>query len=246
MTILGTLGFMFARHAGIAAVVVVITPLSLFVAKFIAQRTHAMFTLQSKTRGELTAYIDEMIGNAKVVKAYGHEETSVGEFDEINSRLETCSLRATFFSSITNPATRFVNVDRICGRWLDAARWRCCPDGMTVGVLTCFLSYANQYTKPFNEISGVVTELQNAIACAARLLELIDAPAQVPEEPRTRLRSGSAEGNVDCEHVAFSYVPDKKLIEDFNLRRKAGSARGDRWADGLRQDHADQPSDAVL
>ena len=220
MTILGTLGFMFAKHAGIAAVVVVITPLSLFVAKFIAQRTHAMFTLQSKTRGELTAYIDEMIGNAKVVKAYGHEETSVGEFDEINSRLETCSLRATFFSSITNPATRFVNSVVYAGVGLTGAL-AVLSGSMTVGVLTCFLSYANQYTKPFNEISGVVTELQNAIACAARLLELIDAPAQVPEkENAVALRN--TEGYVDCDHVAFSYVPDKKLIEDFNLHVKPG------------------------
>ena len=170
-TILGTLGFMFAKSAPIAAVVVVITPLSLFVARFIARRTHDMFLLQSKTRGELTAYIDEHIGGAKVVKAYGREEKSLREFDEINGRLEKCSLRATFFSSITNPATRFVNAVVYAGVGLTGAL-AVLSGGMTVGSLTCFLSYANQYTKPFNEISGVVTELQNAIACAARLLEL--------------------------------------------------------------------------
>ncbi len=214
-TILGTLGFMFAKSAPIAAVVVVITPLSLFVARFIARRTHDMFLLQSKTRGELTAYIDEHIGGAKVVKAYGREEKSLREFDEINGRLEKCSLRATFFSSITNPATRFVNAVVYVGVGLTGAL-AALSGGMTVGSLTCFLSYANQYTKPFNEISGVVTELQNAIACAARLLELIDAPAQ-PPEPENAVTLENVRGTVALKDVCFSYVPEKKLIENFNL-----------------------------
>ena len=214
-TILGTLGFMFAKSAPIAAVVVVITPLSLFVARFIARRTHDMFLLQSKTRGELTAYIDEHIGGAKVVKAYGREEKSLREFDEINGRLEKCSLRATFFSSITNPATRFVNAVVYAGVGLTGAL-AVLSGGMTVGSLTCFLSYANQYTKPFNEISGVVTELQNAIACAARLLELIDAPAQ-PPEPEDAVTLENVHGTVALKDVCFSYVPEKKLIENFNL-----------------------------
>ena len=214
-TILGTLGFMFARSAPIAAVVVVITPLSLFVARFIARRTHDMFLLQSKTRGELTAYIDEHIGGAKVVKAYGREEKSLREFDEINGRLEKCSLRATFFSSITNPATRFVNAVVYAGVGLTGAL-AVLSGGMTVGSLTCFLSYANQYTKPFNEISGVVTELQNAIACAARLLELIDAPAQSPD-PENAVTLKNVRGTVALKDVCFSYVLEKKLIENFNL-----------------------------
>ena len=214
-TILGTLGFMFARSALIAAVVVVITPLSLFVARFIARRTHDMFLLQSKTRGELTAYIDEHIGGAKVVKAYGREAKSLAEFDEINGRLEKCSLRATFFSSITNPAMRFVNAVVYAGVGLTGAL-AALSGGMTVGALTCFLSYANQYTKPFNEISGVVTELQNAIACAERLLELIDAPAQTPEmENAVTLKD--VRGTVDLKDVCFSYTPNTRLIENFNL-----------------------------
>ena len=214
-TILGTLGFMFAKSALIAAVVVVITPLSLFVARFIARRTHDMFLLQSKTRGELTAYIDEHIGGAKVVKAYGREAKSLQEFDEINGRLEKCSLRATFFSSITNPATRFVNAVVYAGVGLTGAL-AALSGGMTVGALTCFLSYANQYTKPFNEISGVVTELQNAIACAARLLELIDAPAQTPE-PDNAVTLKDVHGTVDLKDACFSYAPEVRLIENFNL-----------------------------
>ena len=214
-TILGTLGFMFARSALIAAVVVVITPLSLFVARFIARRTHDMFLLQSKTRGELTAYIDEHIGGAKVVKAYGREAKSLAEFDEINGRLEKCSLRATFFSSITNPATRFVNAVVYAGVGLTGAL-AALSGGMTVGALTCFLSYANQYTKPFNEISGVVTELQNAIACAERLLELIDAPAQTPEMDNA-VTLKDVRGTVDLKDVCFSYTPGTRLIENFNL-----------------------------
>lgn len=220
LTILGTLAVMFVRQAGIAAVVVVVTPLSLFVAKFIAQRTHDMFKRQSETRGELTAYIDEMIGSARVVKAYGREQKSLEEFDEINGRLEQCSLRAIFFSSLTNPCTRFVNSVVYAGVALTGGL-AALHGGMTVGLLTSFLSYANQYTKPFNEISGVVTELQNAIACAARLLELIHAPAQRPEAEHAVSLSNVA-GQVDCEDVSFSYVPDRRLIEHFNLSVKPG------------------------
>ncbi len=220
LTILGTLGVMFARQAAIAVVVVVVTPLSLFVAKFIAQRTHDMFVKQSETRGEMTAYIDEMIGNARVVKAYGREERSLKEFDGINARLEKCSLRAIFFSSLTNPCTRFVNSVVYAGVALTGGL-AAIGGGMTVGLLTSFLSYANQYTKPFNEISGVVTELQNAIACAARLLELIHEPAQSPDPADAAVLSG-VQGAVECEDVAFSYSKDRPLIEHFNLSVRPG------------------------
>ena len=220
LTILGTLGVMFARHAGIAAVVVVVTPLSLFVAKFIAQRTHDMFVLQSKTRGELTGYIDEMIGSAQVVKAYGREKAALDEFDEINGRLEKCSLKAIFFSSLTNPCTRFVNSVVYAGVALTGSL-AVLGGSMTVGLLTSFLSYANQYTKPFNEISGVVTELQNAIACAARLLELINEPAQIPDAENA-VALTDVSGAVKCENVSFSYTKDRPLIENFNLSVKPG------------------------
>ena len=215
LTILGTLGFMFFMQAGIAVVVVVVTPLSLFVAKFIAQRTHDMFWQQSETRGEMTGYIDEMIGNAKVVKAYGREEASLEAFDEINRRLEKCSLRAIFFSSLTNPCTRFVN-SVVYALVALTGGLAALGGGMTVGLLTSFLSYANQYTKPFNEISGVVTELQNAIACAARLLELVHAEPQKPEKPGAKALANVA-GHVECSDVSFSYSPERKLIEHFNL-----------------------------
>ena len=220
LTIVGTLGIMFAKQWVIAVVVVIVTPLSLFVAKLIAQSTHDMFALQSKTRGELTGYIDEMIGSAKVVKAYGRENTSLEQFDEINNRLEKCALRATFWSSLTNPCTRFVNNVVYAGVAL-VGGLIAFNGGMTVGLLTSFLSYANQYTKPFNEISGVVTELQNAIACAARLLELIHAPAQV-EEPKDAKVLEDVDGDVSCENVSFSYEEDKELIENFNLVVKPG------------------------
>ena len=220
LTILGTLGVMFARHAGIAAVVVVVTPLSLFVAKFIAQRTHDMFVLQSKTRGELTGYIDEMIGSARVVKAYGREKAALDEFDGINRRLERCSLKAIFFSSLTNPCTRFVNSVVYAGVALTGGL-AVLGGSMTVGLLTSFLSYANQYTKPFNEISGVVTELQNAIACAARLLELINEPAQIPDAENA-VALTDVSGAVKCENVSFSYTKDRPLIENFNLSVKPG------------------------
>lgn len=220
LTILGTLAFMFYRNAGIALVVVVITPLSLFVAKFIAQRTHSMFMLQSETRGELTACIDEMIGNAKVVKAYGREGAAAAGFDEINQRLEKCSLRAIFFSSLTNPATRFVNAVVYAGVALTGAL-AVLQGGMTVGALTCFLSYANQYTKPFNEISGVVTELQNSIACAERLLALIAEPVQSPD-PEDAVALERVEGRVCCEDVSFAYSPDRPLISGFHLEVRPG------------------------
>ncbi|MBR0368593.1 MAG: ABC transporter ATP-binding protein [Clostridia bacterium] len=213
LTILVTLGFMFLKNWLIALVVVGVTPLSLFVARFIATRTYAMFRQQSETRGEQTAFIDEMIGNLKVVKAYGREAAETGRFDEINARLKTCSLRATFFSSITNPATRFVNAVVYALVALVGAL-SALAGHISVGGLTAFLSYANQYTKPFNEISGVVTELQNAIACAARLFELIETPAQTPDAPGALT---DVRGGVEWEDVCFSYVKDRPLIEHFNL-----------------------------
>ena len=213
LTILVTLGFMFMKNWLIALVVVGVTPLSLFVARFIARRTYAMFRLQSETRGEQTAFIDEMIGNLKVVKAYGREEAETARFDEINGRLRDCSLRATFFSSITNPSTRFVNTVVYALVALTGAL-SALHGGMTVGALTAFLSYANQYTKPFNEISGVVTELQNAIACAARLFELIETPAQTPDAPGVL---EAVRGRVEWQDVSFSYVKERPLIRRFSL-----------------------------
>lgn len=220
-TIVGTLFFMLSVNAGITVVVVVLTPISLFVANFIAKRTYSMFKLQSATRGEQTALINEMIENQKVVQAYGQEKKVQTRFDEINGRLEKYSLRAIFFSSITNPATRFVNSLVYTGVGLTGA-FAAVRGVMTVGQLSAFLSYANQYTKPFNEISGVITELQNAIACAGRVFELIDEEPQIPDpEPAKPLPEGDM-GHVSLEHVAFSYTPEKKLIEDFNLDVKKG------------------------
>lgn len=220
ITIAGTLGFMLSINVGITGVVVLITPLSFLVAAFIAKKTFTMFKLQSETRGEQTAFIDEMIGNQKIVQAFSHEDESLEKFDEINGRLQKASLKAIFFSSITNPSTRFVNNlvyagVAICGAIL-AIR-----GGISVGQLSCFLSYANQYTKPFNEISGVVTELQNALACAARIFELIEEEPQTAE-PENAIELIHADGSVTLENVSFSYVPDKKLIEDFNLAVKPG------------------------
>lgn len=220
VTILGTLIFMLTIHPGITMVVVLVTPLSLFVANFIAKRTFTMFKLQSEARGEQTALVEEMIGNAKVVKAFGHEEEALKEFDEVNERLAGYSLKAIFFSSLTNPATRFVNTVVYAGVGLTGAL-SALTGGMTVGALSCFLSYANQYTKPFNEISGVITELQNALACAARIFELIEETPQVPE-PEEAVELQDTVGKVDCDKVSFSYVADKKLIENFNLHVKAG------------------------
>lgn len=216
MTIGGTLVFMLTINPFITLVVVVLTPVSLFVAKFIAKRTYNMFKLQSETRGEQTAFIDEMIGNQKVLKAFGREDEAIERFDEINGRLEKAYLNATFFSSLVNPSTRFVNSLVYAGVGLTGAVAAISSGGaFSVGSLSCFLSYANQYTKPFNEISGVITELQNALACAARVFELIEEPSQISDE-NNKILEGT-DGDVSLENVSFSYVPEKKLIENFNL-----------------------------
>ena len=220
MTILGTLGFMLSINVKITLVVVLITPVSFCVASFIAKRTYKMFKLQSETRGEQTALIDEMIGGQKVVSAYCHEEEAVRQFDEINDRLQKYSLNAIFFSSITNPSTRFVNSLVYAGVAVTGAI-SAIYGRLTVGQLSCFLSYANQYTKPFNEISGVVTELQNAIACASRVFELIEEEPEAAESSNA-VNLENVDGRVDLNDVEFSYVPDKKLIEDFNLHVKKG------------------------
>lgn len=220
MTIIGTLGFMLWINGWITLVVILVTPLSFFVAGFIAKKSYSMFQLQSKARGEQTALIDEMIGNQRVVQAYGHEKRSLEQFDEINGRLEKYSLRATFFSSITNPATRFVNNLVYAGVGIVGAFFAI--HGMlSVGRLSSFLSYANQYTKPFNEISGVITELQNAIACAARVFELMEAEPQEPDSPDA-IELTQVKGAVELKNVSFSYVPEQKLIRDFNLSVKPG------------------------
>lgn len=220
LTILGTLGFMLVTNVPIALVVVCITPVSFLVARFIATKTFSMFKLQSETRGEQTSLIEEMIGNQKIVKTFSREEAVKSQFAEINGRLETCSLKAIFFSSITNPATRFVNSLVYAGVGIFGA-FVAIRGGISVGRLSCFLSYANQYTKPFNEISGVVTELQNALACAARIFELIDEEPQLPDDEDALVLT-DAKGNVKLENVYFSYVPDRKLIENFNLEVKPG------------------------
>ena len=220
ITILGTLGFMLSVNVGITGVVVLITPLSFLVAAFIARKTFVMFRAQSETRGEQTALIEEMIGNQKVVQAFSHEDEALEEFDEINGRLEKCSLKAIFYSSITNPSTRFVNNLVYAGVAVTGAVFAI-RGGISVGQLSCFLSYANQYTKPFNEISGVVTELQNALACAARIFALIEEEPQIPDS-ESAICLGDVEGRIDLEHVDFSYVPDKKLITDFNLSVRPG------------------------
>ncbi len=222
ITIVGTLFFMLTINIKITGVVVIITPISLFVASFIAKKTYKMFKKQSETRGEQTAFIDEMIGNQKVVKAFGREDESLEKFDEMNERLRNCSLNAIFFSSITNPSTRFVNSLVYTGVGITGALTAIAnPGALSVGQLSCFLSYANQYTKPFNEISGVVTELQNALACAARIFELIEEEPQVPDKENAVVLN-DAEGEIKLEDVYFSYVPEKKLIENFNLRVKPG------------------------
>ena len=224
MTILGTLLFMLTTDVGITLVVVLITPLSFFVAGFIAKRTFTMFRVQSETRGEQTALIDEMIGNQKVVQAFSHEKKAMERFDEINERLRACSLRAIFYSSITNPATRFVNNVVYAGVGLVGAL-SAVAGRISVGDLSCLLSYANQYTKPFNEISGVVTELQNALACASRIFDLIEEEPQVPEKENATVisgREGGVRGNVELSHVYFSYTEEQKLIEDFNLKVQPG------------------------
>lgn len=224
-TIVGTLIFMFTISWQIAIVVVVTTPLSLFVAKFIASRTYRMFRLQTETRGQQTAFIDEMIGNQKVVQAFSHEKKSLEDFDRINDRLAEYSLKATFFSSLSNPSTRFVNSVVYAGVALCGALICISSAGtaaaFTVGQLSCCLSYTNQYTKPFNEISGVITELQNALACAARLFELIEEKPQV-SEPENAVTLTDVRGSVKLENVDFSYVPDRKLIEGLNLSVNPG------------------------
>ena len=220
MTILGTLVFMMRIHWGTALVVVCITPLSLVVANFIATRTYSMFRLQTVTRGEQTSLIDETIGNIKVVQAFGHEDASMEQFDEINGRLQKASLRAIFFSSLVNPCTRFVNSLAYAGVGLTGALMAI-SGGITVGNLTSFLNYANQYTKPFNEISGVVTELQNALACSGRVFELIEAPARSPE-PEHPQCPDPVKGAVDIRNLKFSYVPEKPLIDNFNLSVQPG------------------------
>ena len=220
ITILGTLLFMLSENVGITAVVVLITPVSLFVASFIAKKTFKMFQLQSTTRGEQTTLINEMITNHKEVKAFGREAAVMEDFDEINGRLEKCSLRAIFFSSLTNPCTRFVNSLVYMGVGLTGSL-SVIRGGLTVGQLTCFLSYANQYTKPFNEISGVITELQNALACAARIFELIEEEPQIPDAEDARVLT-DVDGAVSLNKVSFSYSRDRKLIEDLNLDVKPG------------------------
>ena len=219
-TILCTLVFMLTIHPLITLVVVVLTPLSLFVASFIAKRTYDMFRLQSDTRGELTAQINEVIGNQPVVRAFSKEADCLDEFDEINGRLEKCSLRAIFFSSITNPSTRFINNVVYAAVALTGA-FAVIGGGMTVGGLTSFLAYANQYTKPFNEISGVVTELQNALACAERIFSLIDEAREPSDKPDAVDLTGSS-GQVTAEHVDFSYTPERELIRDLNLTVEPG------------------------
>ena len=224
-TIVGALIFMFTISWPIAVVVVVATPLSLFVAKFIASRTYRMFRLQTETRGKQTAFIDEMIGSQKVVQTFSHEEKSLRDFDVINDRLAEYSLKATFYSSLSNPSTRFVNSVIYAGVALCGALMCISSAGtaaaFTIGQLSCCLSYTNQYTKPFNEISGVITELQNSLACAARLFELIEEKPQV-EEPADAVKLTNVKGSVELDNVSFSYVPDRKLIEDLSLTVKPG------------------------
>ncbi len=222
LTILGTLGFMLYVNVPITLVVVCVTPLSFIVAGFIAKKTYRNFHMQTEVRGEQTAFINEMIEGQKVVQAFCHEKENVDQFDEMNERLQKASLKAIFFSSITNPATRFVNNVVYAGVALVGALFAV-SGGISVGQLSCFLSYANQYTKPFNEISGVVTELQNAMACASRIFELLDEEERTPDKADARvLTEKQVDGTVEISDVSFSYVPDRKLIEHFNLSVKPG------------------------
>ena len=220
ITILGTLGFMLTVSGTITAVVVVITPVSLLVAAFIAKRTYAMFRLQSQVRGEQTGFVEEMVGGQKVVQAFHHEAEAMERFDQLNEELRRCSLRAIFFSSITNPSTRFVNSLVYTGVGIVGALL-VISGGLTVGQLSCFLTYANQYTKPFNEISGVITELQNALACAGRVFELIEAKPQAPDAPGAMVLA-QPQGHVEIQDVFFSYRKDQRLIEDFTLDVRPG------------------------
>ena len=220
VTIFGTIGFMLAINVKITLLVVFVTPLSLFVANFIAKRTFHLFKQQSETRGEMTALIEETVGHMKVVKAFGYEEKSREKFEQINERLKTCGIKALFFSSITNPCTRFVNsvVYTLVGI---VGAFSAVAGVLSVGQLSCFLSYANQYTKPFNEISGVIAELQSALASAKRLFELIDAEPETPDHEDAVVLT-RADGSVELDHVSFSYVPEVKLIEDLNLSVRTG------------------------
>ncbi|MBS6196394.1 MAG: ABC transporter ATP-binding protein [Clostridiales bacterium] len=220
MTILGTLGFMISIDGKITLVVVLITPVSFFVANFIAKRTYTMFKLQSETRGKMTALVEEMVGNQKIVQAFSYEEESRQQFDEINEKLRECGLQATFFSSITNPATRFVNGLVYTGVGIFGA-FSAIRGGITVGQLSSFLNYANQYTKPFNEISGVVTELQNALACAGRIFCFIDEKTVPEDAPDAKILT-DVKGEITFEHVDFSYTPDVPLIENMNLKVRPG------------------------
>lgn len=220
VTIVGTLAFMMVVNVPIALIVVVLTPLSLFVASFIAKRTYHLFHKQSETRGEMTALVDEMVGEQKIVQAFGYEDDALERFSEINERLETDSMSATFYSSLVNPCTRFVNNLVYAAVGIIGAL-SVIKTGFTVGQLTCFLSYANQYTKPFNEISNVITELQNAMACAGRVFELLDEPAQVAEPADAKVLQ-EAEGAIEIDHVDFSYVKEKPLITDLSLSVKPG------------------------
>ncbi len=225
LTIVGTLAFMISINVTIAALVVVVTPLSLFVAAFIAKRTHSLFKKQSETRAEQTALIDEMIGEHKTVAAFSQEDEACERFDEINDRLQKCSLKAVFYSSLTNPCTRFVNNLVYAAVALVGSLIAISSDGvaLTVGALTSLLNYANQYTKPFNEISGVITELQNALACAARVFELIDAPSETPDAvDAVELSESEIDGSVTVSDVEFSYSAEKELIKDFNLSIEKG------------------------
>lgn len=220
LTIVGTLLFMLMTNVPITLVVVCLTPVSFLVARFIATRTYSMFKEQSETRGEQTSLIEEMVGNQKIVKTFSREDAVKEQFGEINGRLQKCSLKAIFYSSLTNPCTRFVNSLVYAGVGIFGA-FLAIKGGISVGRLSCFLSYANQYTKPFNEISGVVTELQNAFVCAGRIFELIEEEPQVPEAEDAKVLT-DAQGNVSLENVSFRYVPEKKLIQDFNLQVKPG------------------------
>ena len=221
LTILGTLVIMLLLHPGVALVVILVTPLSLFVAAFIAKRTYSLFRLQSATRAEQTAMIDEYVGQHKTVLAFGHEDEAQAEFDELNERLGKCALRATFFSSLTNPCTRFVNNLVYAGVALVGALLCIGGGSMTVGGLSKFLSYANQYTKPFNEISGVLAELQNALACASRVFALLDEPELTPDAPDATVLS-AVEGHVELDGVTFSYTPEQDLIRDLSLKVSPG------------------------
>lgn len=224
ITILGTLVFMLSVNVKITLVVVLLTPVSLFVAAFIAKRTYKMFRLQSESRGDMTALVEEMVGNQKIVQAFGYEDDAMRRFDQVNEQLTGYSLRAIFFSSLTNPCTRFVNGLVYAGVGIVGA-FSAIRGFITVGQLSCFLSYANQYTKPFNEISGVVTEVQNAIACAARVFELLDEPAEEPDAEDAKVLTRKAvekNGSISLKHVAFSYDKEKPLIKDLNLKVKKG------------------------